>query len=143
MHLKEGIPTTISIGIAGLVCEVEVTPPAIDGGENIPQDCMRSGIWGISWPRYRKRLMPFTTVVSWDPDVYGVNFVPVLASVQVGMNQYITLTFPDGNRIGYYAVVNKFEPGVLKDGERPTATITISPTLMHPTTGAVVPPAYN
>lgn len=141
--LTEGIPTMLTIGIDNMVCEIEVTPPAIDGGELIPQDCMRSGPWGVALPRYRKRLLPFTAVVSWDPLVYGVNMGVVFGIMRVNVNQTMNITFPDGRVFGFYAAVTKFEPGVLKDGERPTATVTISPTLMHPTTGNVSHPVYT
>lgn len=136
--LTEGIPTTLSIGQGGMVCEIELTPPEIDGGELIPQDCMRSGVWGIALPRYRKRLMPFTAVVSWDPLVYGVNFVVVASVMRVNFNQTMSVVFPDGRSIQFYASVTKFTPGVLKEGERPTATVTIAPTLMNT---ATTPPA--
>jgi hypothetical protein len=141
--LTDGLSTTLSIGEANYVCEIEVTPPPIDGGPGIPQDCMRSGDWMRMWPRRRKKLGSITTLVSWNPDVYGSNIngnIPTL--VNVNQSQLMVLGFPNGKRIGFYGVVEKFEPQAMKEGERPTANITITPTLLHPYTGAVANPTY-
>lgn len=137
-------PTTLSLGDSGFVCEIEVTPPALDGGDMIPQDCMRSGVIGIALPRSRMRFMPITAVVSWDPQVYGVNLGVVAGGqlVTINRNQLLTLTFPNGRRLNFYGAVTKFEPGVLKEGERPTATMTVGFTNINPANGLVYAPQW-
>jgi|GEM_PF-2948378 len=136
--LFDGLYTTLNIGGTVLVCEIEVTPPAIDGGEGIPQDCMRSGGWNLMWPRKRRRLGPISAVVSWSPDMYFVNLglaPPPNASVLVNIVSMVFVTFPTGGILAFWGFLSKFEPQAMKDGERPTANITIVPSLINPATG--------
>ncbi len=129
--MKDGYPITLSLGTSGLVCEIEVTPPAIEGGV-IPQDCMRSGTTAISWPKSRKKYLPLTVMASWDPDVYGQNLGVVGGTAAIiNLNQSMTLTFPGGRVLSFWATITKFEPAAMKEGERPTATVTIELTNMN------------
>ena len=136
--------TLLNIGDGSLVCEIEVTPPEIDGGEMIPQDCMRSGTLGVALPRSRFRFMPITAVVSWDPDVYGVTLGVVAGTgVLINVNQVNYIQFPNGRRLTFYGAVTKFTPSPLKEGERPTATVTLGFTNIHPSTGLVTRPTWS
>jgi hypothetical protein len=45
----------------------------------------------------------------------------------LGSNRQIVITFPDGATFTFYAVVNKFTPDALKEGERPQATLELIP----------------
>ena len=142
--LFDGLATTLNIGATTLVCEIEVTPPAIDGGEGIAQDCMRSGGWHLMWPKKRRKLGAITAVVSWGPDVYAANLgVLPLPSVQVSIVTSIVLTFPNGAFLTFWGFVSKFEPQAMKEGERPTANITIVPSLINPSTCTSQYPIYN
>lgn len=137
-------PTLLIIGDGNLVCEIEVTPPALDGGEMIPQDCMRSGSIGIALPRNRMRFMPITATVSWDPNVYGQNLGVVAGTeVKINVNQVQRIQFPNGKLLTFYGAVTKFEPAPLKEGERPTATVTIGFSNINPGTGGVSTPSWS
>lgn len=150
--MVDGLSTTLVIGSYNFVCEIEVTPPGIDGGEGIPQDCMRSGLWNLVWPKKRRKLTPITVLVSWNPDVYGFNIAAVSNNIYyvpgaypgliVNQNMQMYVYFPTGSTLTFYGFVSKFEPQAMKEGERPTANMTIMPSLLHPSTGLAVAPTY-
>lgn len=143
--LTDGYKTIISLANDSLLFEIEVTPPAIDGGEVVAQDHMRSGFLSIFFPRKRRRLSPFTLMVAWDTSLYYQAAQNVHPNVVAGMlatvnkNQLITITFPDSATLAFWGTVNKFEPGALKEGERPTATLTVTPTLLNCSNVIVTP----
>jgi len=120
--LKDGYKTLISIsGITALFEEIEVTPPGLDSGGAIDQTTMRNS-------RYRtklgKALVSLDTVsikVAYDSRVYG-QVINIL-----GSNRAITITFPDGSTLVFYAIVSKFTQDALKEGERPEATLELEP----------------
>jgi len=144
--LFDGLATTLNIGGTVLICEIEVTPPAIDGGEGIPQDCMRSGGWNIMWPKKRRKLGPISALVSWSPDMYWVNLgqlPPPNVSVLVNIVSLVTVTFPTEGILTFWGFLSKFEPQAMKEGERPTANITIVPSLINPSTGLVAFPIMS
>lgn len=134
--LVDGYKTTINLTADLVVLEIEVTPPAIDGGEPIPQDHMQSGFLSIFFPRKRRRLAPFTLMVAWNSFAYNQITQSVTPNAVAGMiasvnkNQSMTITFSDGATLSFWGFVSKFEPGTMKDGERPTATLTIVPSLL-------------
>jgi len=123
--LRDGFKTTITIsGISGKFDEIEVTPPEMDSGGGIEQTTMRNA-------RYRtklgKALITMGTVsvkVSYDPAVIAQmhNFM--------GTNRHVTVTFPDGSTLVFYAIISKFTPDALKEGERPEATLELEPSNM-------------
>ena len=43
----------------------------------------------------------------------------------IGVNQLITVTFPDGSTYAFWGWVDEFTPSELVDGTQPTATCTI------------------
>ena len=123
--LRDGFKTTITIqGISGKFDEIEVTPPEMDSAGGIEQTTMRNS-------RYRtklgKALITLGTVsvkVSYDPAV-----IAQMHSV-MGTNRHVTVTFPDGSTLVFYAIISKFTPDALKEGERPEATLELEPSNM-------------
>ncbi len=78
--------------------------------------------------RYRtklgKSLITLDTVtlkVAYDPRTYA-QVIPIL-----GSNRAITITFPEGSTLVFYAIVSKFDPGEHAEGERPEATLELEP----------------
>lgn len=146
--LLDGFKTTLTLFTDSLSFEIEVTPPAIDGGEPIPQDHMRSGFLSVFFPRKRQKLGPLTLLVAWDSfNYYQVtqNIAPGSINspvATVNKNQFMSIVFSDGSVLGFWGAVTKFEPGAMKDGERPTATIIVMPTLMN-CSGVVMTPTFT
>ena len=131
--LHEGLDTILTIGDTNLVCELEVTPPKMDGGEPIDLSCMRSGEWATFGARRRKKVGPMTIMVSWNPEVYR-NFVIGIVDprLKLNYNQLMYLRFPNGAILTFYGFVTGFDPQALKEGERPTANITIQMSFLDP-----------
>ncbi len=48
---------------------------------------------------------------------------------QVGVNQLITITFPDATTFAFYGTIDEFAPKELKEGEEPQAEMKIIPTM--------------
>lgn len=124
-RLRDGFKTLLSFALnPTLYAEIELTPPAVDKGSMIPQDTMRNTAWRMKIGKALKDLTEFTVTISWDPAIY------FQSHVYMG-NQSMSITFPDGSILQFWAEVTKFAPGPNKEGERPTATLTINPTNMN------------
>jgi len=117
--------------------EKEVTPPGITSGGPIETTTMRTVTWRTNAPRQLKSLSPVSATVAFAADV-----IPQMIA-QVGINQLITVTFPDGSTIQFYGWVEEFTPAAFTEGEQPTATLTVQPSLVHPTTGATTDPVFD
>lgn len=138
-RMDDGFATLITLANLPSVnlYEKEVTPPGLSGGGKIDTTTMRNSSWRTGAAKQLKTLSPVTAVVAYASDAYE----DIMA--QVNVNQLITLTFPDSATIAFYGFINEFTPGNNMEGEQPTATLTIEPTLTHVTTGAETDPAYD
>jgi len=121
--------------------ERDVKPPGIDGGEPINITTMHNVAWRTFFPKSLKTLDAMTFVAGYDPDVIA----DLLA--MVNLNQSFTFFWPSGDYIDFWATMTKFEPGEMKEGEFPTATVTISPTNLDTETNPASPvesaPVYH
>jgi len=122
--MNDGFKTTISFSGAGSAItfeEKEVTPPGLSAGGAIDTSTMQNTTWRTMQPKALKTLSEATVVVAWDPIFY--------TSVQamIGVNQSITITFPDLQTITFFGWVDEFTPNANVEGEQPTAEITIIP----------------
>ena len=61
---------------------------------------------------------------------------------QLGVNQRITVTFPDGARFRYWGWLDSFAPGSNKEGEQPTAAVVFQPS-MRDNDGVERAPEYH
>jgi hypothetical protein len=75
--------------------------------------------------------------VEWNPSLY----TSILALIN--KKDTFTILFPDGSTLAFYAFLRLFEPGDLSEGNKPTATITLTPTNADPVTGAEEAPVYT
>ena len=117
--------------------EKTATPPTIDFGEPIDITTMHNTTWRSMVPRSLGSLQPFTTVVAYDPAVLD----SIIALK--GNEDWISYHFSDGSTWDFYGGLQSFAPSEQSEGAHPEATVTIVPTLTHPTTRAEVAPDYS
>lgn len=110
--------------------EKTVKPPGLDGGEPIDTTTMHNTSLRTMGPRSLATMTPFTTKVTYDPEVYD----QILAIINTA--GWVTVHFWDGSTIDFYGYLQKFEPDDLSEGAQPEATVTIVPTNTVPATGA-------
>lgn len=101
--------------------EKEVTPPSIAGGGPIDTTTMRNVAWRTQSPKSLKTLGQMTATVALATDA-----LPQVEA-QIGINQRITVTFPDGSGWRFWGWMDEFTPSAFVEGEQPTASLTIQP----------------
>ena len=111
----------------------EVTPPGVSGGGVIDTTTMDNTAWRTMIPKALKTLTPASGVAAYDP----VTLDEMIA--MVGVNQLITITFPDGSTWAFWGSVDEFTPGSNVEGEQPTADITVQPTNQNASLVEVAP----
>lgn len=123
---KDGYKTTIgfSSSASGIIFNViakekGVTPPAIEGGGKIDITTMRNDTVRTFYPKQLYTMGDCSVVVAYDPDLYDE-----MVSV-IGVNQTITITFPDGETLAFWGTLDSFAPNENVEGEQPTAVLTI------------------
>lgn len=123
-RLEDGFSTTISFSGASsvLLWEKEVQPPGIDAGGAIETTTMRNTAWRTFFPKSLKTLTECTVHAAYDPDLYTTILT------MLGVNQQITIHFPEATTVQFWGFIDKFIPGQLKEGEFPIAEIKITPT---------------
>lgn len=139
IRLEDGFSTKISFASNVTIefWERTVKPPGIDGGDAIPTSTMHNVAVHTFAPRHLKKYDPITVMVNYDPKcLVDVNSL-------INVRDSITLKFPDGSTLCFYGYLQKFEPGELKEGEEPDATITIIVTNWDPVNHLEVPPVYT
>jgi hypothetical protein len=87
--LKDGYQTLYSFSTASTVFfrERSVTPPGIDGGDEVDTTTMRNLKWRTRQPRKLISLTESSVTVSYDPEIYD----DILA--MVNENQLVTITW--------------------------------------------------
>ena len=120
-RLNDGFSSEISFSENPrvLLWEKEITPPGIDAGGANDTTTMRNARWRTRQPKKLLTLDDMELNVAYDPMLYD-DIVDM-----AGVNQEITLTFSDGATLTFWGWVDKFKPSSLKEGEQPTASITI------------------
>ena len=136
--LVEGFATVITLANAPNIklYEKTVTPPQLTLGGAIDITTMRNTAWRTQAARKLKTLGAITTTVAYATDSYDT------VRDQLGVNQLITVTFPDGSTLQFYGWVEEFTPGELSEGNQPTATLTIQPSLRD-ASGVETAPQYT
>lgn len=115
--------------------EKEVNPPGMSANGPIDTTTMRNTEWRTMAPKALKTMPQITATVA-----YATDSIPLLFD-QIGINQPIVVTMPDGSTIAFWGWIEEFVPGANVEGEQPTATLTIQPSLRNDA-GAEVAPAY-
>ncbi len=129
---KDGYQTTISFSAlaSGVIFNViakekGVTPPAIEGGGKIDLTTMRNSNVRTFYPKQLYTLGDASIVVAWDPTLYEE-----MASV-IGVNQTVTITFPDSTTLAFWGTLDGFAPNEQVEGEQPTAVLTVLATNLN------------
>lgn len=122
-RLDDGFSTIITLANLPSVklYEREVTPPGFKGGGPIETTTMRNTAWRTQAPKKLKTLDPVTSTVAFATEV-----IPQVQG-QIGVNQLVQITFPDGSRIEFFGWVEEFTLSAFTEGEQPTATLSIQP----------------
>jgi len=119
--INDGFSTTIAFAEDADVQmkEKELTPPGVEGGGANDTSTMRNTAWRTRQPKSLKTLGDASLTVAYDPAVYD-EIVDM-----VNVNQVITITFPNAETLVFWGWLDQFTPGSMKEGEQPTADITI------------------
>jgi hypothetical protein len=96
---------------------------------------MRNTAWRTMAPKQLKTMSPVNSTVA-----YATDAIPLLYG-QIGINQPIFVTFPDGSSVSFWGWIEEFTPGANVEGEQPTATLTVQPSMRNDA-GDEVAPAY-
>jgi hypothetical protein len=136
IKLDDGHSTTFAFSADANVnlWEKTVTPPGIDGGDEIDTTTMHNNTWRTRAPRQLKTLTEMSCTCAYDPVVY----TELLALINV--RQSITVHMPDGSTVAFFGFLKNFEPGENSEGEQPTADVTIVPTNVDPDDGTEAAP---
>lgn len=92
--------------------------------------------WRTFAPRALKSLSPVTSAVAFD--------FAALSSLAgaVGVNQLVTVHFPDGASILFWGWIEEFTPGAFTEGEQPTGQLVIQPS-NRDEVGLETPPVFD
>lgn len=126
--LQDGFPTIIAFAANPSVnlWEVTVKPPGIDGGDAIDVTTMHNTTWRVRRARRLKTLTDSTFTAGYDPNAFAQTLA--LCNVEGA----ITIHWPDGGTYSFFGYMQKFEPNEVKEGDFPTAQVTIVPTNYDP-----------
>lgn len=141
MHIKrldDGFSTIITLeNIPNIrIYEKDVTPPGYTAGGPIDTTTMRNVAYRTQAPRKLKSLTQVSATVA-----YATSAYPDIWA-QIGINQLITITFPDESTLEFYGWIEEFTPSTHVEGEQPTANLVIQ-TGMRDNDGEEVAPAYQ
>ena len=138
LRLDDGFSTIITFANLPLVklYEKEVTPPGYSAGGAIDTTTMRNTAYRTSAPKKLKSVTSVSATVAYATEALEQIWA------QIGVNQLITITYPDDSTIAFYGWVDEFTPGNHTEGEQPTASLTVI-CGMRDLTGAEVAPDYT
>lgn len=138
LRLDDGFSTIITLENLPTVklYEKEVTPPGFTAGGAIETTTMRNTAYRTSAPRKLKSLSPVSATVAYATEALEQIWA------QIGVNQLVTVTFPDTSTIAFYGWIEEFTPSTHTEGEQPTANLVIQPGMRNPA-GEEVAPVYT
>lgn len=113
--------------------EKTVKPPGLDGGGPNDTSTMRNTRWRTFQPKSLITLTNMDATIAWDNLLY--NTLPR----NMNTNGIIQVRFPDAFAVEFYGYLDKFMPNPMKEGEQPTAELTVVPTNQD-TDGVETPP---
>ncbi len=137
LRLDDGHGTFITFANipAVKIYEKEVNPPGMSANGAIDTTTMRNVEWRTMAPKSLKTMPQIQATVAYATDAFDILYG------QIAVNQPIVITFPDVSTISFWGWIEEFVPGANVEGEQPTATLTIQPSLRNDD-GAEIAPAY-
>ena len=137
IYLEDGFSTKITIArdVDISFWEVSVTPPGVDGGDEIDTTTMFNTTYRTRSARKLKTLTPASASVAYDPQVLS----QIIETIN--METTITITFPDGSTWAFFGYLKTFEPQEASEGEMPMADIEVVPTNWDPANRVEAGPA--
>jgi hypothetical protein len=137
-RIDDGFSTLITLANVPAIklYEKEVTPPGVSGGGANDTTTMRNTTWRTMSPKKLKSLTPMKLTAAYDTVCYN----DIIA--QVNINQLITVKFADNSTLAFWGYLNEFTPGGAKEGEQPTAEVSIEPTNQN-ASGVETAPIYT
>ena len=125
-YFNDGFSTTFKLGASDSstvthLYEKEVTPPGYDGGGMIDITTMHNTKYRTRSPKSLLTVTEITVTAAYS----ATSYTALLSDLLV--NQQITVTFPDASTVVFYGWLDSFKPGANKEGEMPTAEVTIIP----------------
>ena len=139
----DGFSTTIAFAesasgvlLSTLLKEKEVTPPGVSAGGENDTSTMRNTTYRTKQPKSLKTLMNSSFVAAYDVAAYD----ELIATI--GVNQLITITFPDAETLAFWGWLDEFVPNNNVEGEQPTANVTIIPSNQN-SAGVETPPVLG
>lgn len=138
LRLDDGFSTIITLANVptAKMYERDVTPPGYTAGGPIETTTMRNIAYRTSAPRKLKNLSQVSATVAYATEIYPQIFE------QIGVNQLVTVTFPDASSITFWGWIEEFTPSTHTEGEQPTASLVIQPG-MRDGNGDEVAPVYS
>jgi hypothetical protein len=138
LRLDDGFSTIITFENMPLAkfYEKDVTPPGYTAGGPIETTTMRNIAYRTSAPRQLKSCTQVSATVA-----YATSALEGLFT-QIGVNQLVTVTFPDGSTIAVYGWIEEFTAATHVEGEQPTAQLTVT-CGMRDLDGEEVAPVYT
>jgi len=123
LRLDDGFSTIITLANVPTIklYEKEVTPPGFTAGGAIDTTTMRNIAYRTMAPRKLKNLTPVSATVA-----YATESIEDIWA-QIGVNQLVTITYPDKSTITFWGWIEEFTPGNHVEGAQPTATLKVQP----------------
>jgi len=139
-RLDDGFSTKLAFSAFPTVefYEKDVKMPGWDGGEPIETTTMRNITYRTFSPRALKTLTPLTITAAYTSDFFNNS----MALALVNTNQEVTVTLPDLSTFKFWAFVRSIEPSSNVEGQQPTVSLTIQPSMTN-TTKVETPPTFT
>ena len=136
IKLDDGYRTLVTFALDTNIefWEKSVTPPGLDGGDEIDTTTMHNDDWRTNAPRALITMTPFSMTAAYDPTLYTA------ALNLINRETTVTVRYPDGSTLAFYGFLKTIEFSELVEGTQPECTLTVVPTNQDPTTGAEEPP---
>ncbi len=137
--LKDGYSTKIAFAIDPDISfwEKTVTPPGMDGGDEIEFTTMHNSTYRTFQPRALVTLTECSVTCLYDPDAYD----EILNMMNVPNS--ITVHFPDASTLDFFGYLKTFELGDNEEGSPPEATLTVVPTNWDPVNNVEASPVMT
>lgn len=137
-RIDDGFATLVELTTPATIklYEKEVTPPGYDAGGRNDTTTMRNSAWRTAKPKKLKTATSLSYTAAFAGDVND----DILDAV--GVNQLITVTFPEGDTLAVWGWLDKFTPNRFVEGSQPTADVTFEISNQD-NTGAEVAPVYT